>query len=248
MSTVPSVTLNNGVRMPAIGLGCWAGETLEEQVQSQTWFLTALKNGYRHLDTAHGYDTEQYVGNAIRESGIPRKEVFVTTKLPFDHHARVAASLEESLERAGLDYFDLYLMHWPQAFRYRADGSQPPDDESELDDETTFSMTWADMEKLMGTGKVRAIGVSNFSIKKDPAERRKHRPGRQPGRALPFAGTGRPRQVLLGQGYHVDRVFAHWLCAGSRASRGGHGCQEAQCISRPDCPCLACSTRLYGMP
>ncbi|KZP01808.1 Aldo/keto reductase [Calocera viscosa TUFC12733] len=168
MSTVPIVTLNNGVKMPAIGLGCFSGRTVEEQASCEPWVLQALKNGYRHLDTAYGYHTEKYVGNAIRSSGIPREEIFVTTKLPSDHHARVAASLEESLERAGLTYFDLYLIHWPMAFNYRrtrtADGSKRTDGKPDLDEETTFSKTWADMEKLVGTGKVRAIGISNFSI------------------------------------------------------------------------------------
>ncbi|KZT55833.1 Aldo/keto reductase [Calocera cornea HHB12733] len=164
MSTVPIVTLNNGVKLPAIGLGCWSGTTPEEQAKSEPWILTALQNGYRHLDTAYGYGTEKYVGNAIRSSGIPREEIFVTTKLPSNHHARVAESLEESLKRAGLDYFDLYLMHWPMAFHYRPDGYKRPDGKPDLDEETTFSKTWADMEKLVGTGKVRAIGISNFSI------------------------------------------------------------------------------------
>ncbi|EJU03467.1 Aldo/keto reductase [Dacryopinax primogenitus] len=169
MSTIPIRTLNNGVKMPAIGLGCWSGTTPEEQAKSEPWILTALENGYRHLDTAYGYHTEKYVGNAVRRSGIPREEIFITTKLPSNHHARVAESLEESLERAGLDYFDLltttqYLMHWPMAFHYRPDGSKRADGKPDLDEETTFSKTWADMEKLVGTGKVRAIGISNFSV------------------------------------------------------------------------------------
>jgi len=167
MAPIPIVTLNNGLKMPAIGLGCFSGTTPEEQAKCQAWVLTALQNGYRHLDTAYGYHTEKYVGAAVRESGIPREEIFITTKLTSTHHSRVAAALEESLERAGVDYFDLYLMHWPMAFHYRTDGSGPkrPDGTWDLDDECTFSQTWADMEKLMGTGKVRAIGVSNFSIK-----------------------------------------------------------------------------------
>jgi len=155
---VPVTTLNNGVEMPVIGLGCYSGPTPKEQASSQAWILSALQNGYRHLDTAYGYHTEKYVGNAIRQSGIPRNEIFVTTKLPGYHHSRVAESLNESLERAGLEYFDLYLMHWPVASKW------PIDDELELDNETTFSKCWADMEKLLGSGKVRAIGVSNFSI------------------------------------------------------------------------------------
>jgi len=103
----------------------------------------------------------------VRESGIPREEIHITTKLTSSHHGRVAEALEESLARGGFDYYDLYLMHWPMGFHYRTDGSpsKKPDGTWDLAEHPTFSETWADMEKLLGTGKVRAIGVSNFSIK-----------------------------------------------------------------------------------
>ena len=140
----PKVTLNtpgpNKVTIPAIGgfllslylmtlsflggLGCWSGNTEEEHDSAQPWIVSALRNGYRHLDTAHGYGTERAVGRAIRESGIAREEIFVTTKLPCvmlftascgnakrafrsHHHAEVAKSLAESLQNASFDYYDL---------------------------------------------------------------------------------------------------------------------------------------------
>ena len=136
----------------------------------------ALQLGYRHIDTvsaiiiidegflsgvnflqAYGYANEEQVGRAIRESGVPREEIFVTTKLPNHHHHKVAESLQESLDKLDLEYVDLYLMHWPQA--YTEDNKMIPYGES-----PTYVETWRDMEKLLGTGKVRSIGVSNFSV------------------------------------------------------------------------------------
>ena len=96
------------------------------------------------------------VGKAIRESGVPREDIFLTTKLPNHHHHRVAASLQESLDKLEVDYVDCYLMHWPQA--YTEDNKPIPHDQS-----PTYVETWRDMEKLLETGKVRSIGVSNTS-------------------------------------------------------------------------------------
>ncbi|KIJ46249.1 hypothetical protein M422DRAFT_29381 [Sphaerobolus stellatus SS14] len=169
MSQIPLFELKNapGIKIPAIGLGCWSGLTDEEHNAGKAWMLTALQNGYRHMDTAHGYGTEHSVGNAIRESGIPREEIFVTTKLPSHHHGRVKESLEESLKRAGFEYYDLYLMHWPQAFVFRNDDPNPLREDGNYDvvDHPDVNETWADMEKLLETGKVKAIGISNFSVK-----------------------------------------------------------------------------------
>ncbi|KAG8992817.1 hypothetical protein FRB90_000893 [Tulasnella sp. 427] len=119
---------------------------------------TAIRLGYRHIDTAAGYRTEEAVGKAVRESGIPRSDFFVTTKLWNTDHGRVAEAFEESLARLGLEYIDLYLMHWPQAMS--PSGNIPQPSES-----PTFVETWKAMEKLLQTGKVKSIGVSNFSIK-----------------------------------------------------------------------------------
>jgi len=148
--------------MEAIGLGTWAGVTREEQLSALPWFKTAIEAGHRLFDTAYDYGTEDVVGTAIRESGIPRSEFFVTTKLPCHHHSCVAESLDESLSRFGYDYFDLYLVHWPQSF--------PKDADEESENFTTVEHpdvgeTWAQMEEVSKTGKVRAIGVSNFSVK-----------------------------------------------------------------------------------
>nr|AAS46750.1 reductase AKOR1 [Pleurotus djamor] len=124
------------------------------------------QSGYKHIDTAYNYHTEKYVGNAVRESGIPREELFITTKLPWHHYARVAESFQESLDALGLGYIDLYLIHWPQPILY--DPNDPLPKNPDGTPKTTnypFTKIWADMERLLDTGKVRAIGVSNFSIK-----------------------------------------------------------------------------------
>ncbi|KAG9042767.1 hypothetical protein FS837_010402 [Tulasnella sp. UAMH 9824] len=156
MTTIASTNAGNvGLEMP-VGR-CWmgnpgTGEACEKMVK------TAIGLGYRHLDTAAGYRNEEFVGKAIRESGVPRSEFFVTTKLWNGDHGRVGEAFEESLARLGLEYIDLYLMHWPQA--QAADGRPLQPDES-----PTYVETWKAMEKLLEIGKVKSLGVSNFSIK-----------------------------------------------------------------------------------
>jgi len=139
-----TVRLNNGVQMPVLGLGVY--QTPPERV-TQNAVKFALKVGYRHVDTARIYGNEADVGEAIRESGIPRKDLFVTTKLwnsnqGYDSTLRAC---EASLMRLGLDYLDLYLVHFPV-----------PDVRKE---------SWRAMEVLLKKGRCRAIGVSNFTIR-----------------------------------------------------------------------------------
>ncbi|KAH7908467.1 NADP-dependent oxidoreductase domain-containing protein [Hygrophoropsis aurantiaca] len=165
---IPSFALNTGASIPAVGLGCFVGAGDEKRKQVKNWALTALKNGYRHLDTAWIYGTEIAVGEAIRESGIPREEIFVTTKLPWHHPGYVLESVEDSLRNAQLDYFDLYLIHFPQAVAYPEGRGRPQNAEDhnvQALDSPTLNETWADMEKVLASGKAKAIGVSNFSIK-----------------------------------------------------------------------------------
>ncbi|TFY81114.1 hypothetical protein EWM64_g2898 [Hericium alpestre] len=152
---IPYFTLNNGTKIPSVGMGCWMGEPGGgEAVRDMC--VKALAAGYRHFDTAAGYSNEEQVGAALRESGIPREELFVTTKLGPDHE-HVRERLDESLEKLGLDYVDLYLIHWP--FAMKDDKMLSPDQFPTIVD------TWKQMEKLLDTGKVKSIGVSNFSIK-----------------------------------------------------------------------------------
>ncbi|KAF8756518.1 asparaginyl-tRNA synthetase [Rhizoctonia solani] len=151
-------TFNNGQVVPSVGLGCWMGQPGEAEA-CYDMVLKGLKIGYRHLDTAFGYGNEEAVGKAIRDSGVPREEIFVTTKLTWKDHGRVAEAFDRSLKNLGLDYVDLYLMHWPQA-------ADPKDNRFLSPEESpTYVETWKAMEQVLSSGKVKSIGVSNFSIK-----------------------------------------------------------------------------------
>lgn len=143
MVTVPSLTLNNGVRMPHLGLGVWQ---VEDGNEVKNVVRTALDSGYRLIDTASLYGNEVGVGEAIRESNIPREDLFVTTKLwNSDQGAsKVRAAFESSLKKLQLDYVDLYLIHWPMPAK------------------NLYIETWKELEALYNEGKIRAIGVSNF--------------------------------------------------------------------------------------
>ncbi len=137
--SVPVRTLRNGVRMPLLGLGVWQlpdGPACEQAVR---W---ALEAGYRHVDTARLYGNEESVGRALRGGGVPREELFVTTKLLPRVKDGVRA-LEGSLRRLGLDHVDLYLVHWPTSLAERH---------------------WRDLETLHARGLARAIGVSNWGL------------------------------------------------------------------------------------
>ncbi|KAF7362164.1 aldo/keto reductase [Mycena venus] len=153
---IPSFTLNDGTKIPSIGMGCWMGG-LGGGERVYDMCSTALKCGYRHFDTASGYANEEHVGRAIRDSGLPREEIYLTTKLGNNDHHRVKEAFEESLKKLGVSYIDLYLLHWPQGF---INGKVLSPEEH-----PTFIETYQEMEKLLQTGQVKTIGVSNFSIK-----------------------------------------------------------------------------------
>jgi glycerol 2-dehydrogenase (NADP+) len=138
--------------MPAVGLGTWQSKPNEVQTAVEA----ALRLGYRHIDTAAAYKNEREVGAGIKASGVPRSDIWLTTKLDNSEQTKAAQALDESLERLGTDYVDLYLMHWPAATQ--------PDDGMKLVPDWHFLDTWRDMQKLVATGKVRNIGVSNFGI------------------------------------------------------------------------------------
>ncbi|CAO3685278.1 unnamed protein product [Rhizopus stolonifer] len=163
MSLGRTFQLNTGATIPALGLGTWQSKPNEvyEAV------LIALKNGYRHIDAAFIYGNEKEVGQAIKDSKVPREELFITTKLWNTSHspAAVEKALQVSLDNLQLEYLDLYLIHWPVAFK--GGEEKVPRDEAgnvQLED-VDFAETYAALEKLVGP-KVRAIGVSNFNIAK----------------------------------------------------------------------------------
>ncbi len=141
---VPAVTLRGGVEIPQLGYGVF----LVPPEDTQRLVEVALETGYRHVDTAAAYRNEAGVGAAIRASGIPREEVFVTTKLWNSHQGydSALAAFERSLSRLGTDYVDLYLIHWPVPAQDR------------------FVDTWRAFERIHAEGGARAIGVSNFRI------------------------------------------------------------------------------------
>lgn len=144
--------LNNGVKIPCIGFGTWQtpdGDTCVAAVKE------ALAVGYRHIDTAAIYRNEVSVGKAIKESGVPRNEIFLTTKLWNTEHGyeTTKAAFNESLKRLDTDYFDLYLIHWPNPKIFR-------DCWAEKNAET-----WRAFEELYAEGKIRAIGISNFMVR-----------------------------------------------------------------------------------
>ncbi|MGD9483201.1 aldo/keto reductase [Streptomyces sp. TRM70308] len=142
MSSVPRITLNNGVTMPQLGFGVWQVPDDE----AATAVARALEAGYRSIDTAAAYENETGTGRAIAESGVPREDVFLTTKLWNTEQGYDATlrAFDASLERLGTDYVDLYLIHWPVPMFDR------------------YVDTWRAFEKLATDGRARAIGVSNF--------------------------------------------------------------------------------------
>jgi diketogulonate reductase-like aldo/keto reductase len=167
MEPIPTVVLNNGIAMPAVGLGLYQvapGNATEQAVS------LALRSGYRLIDTARYYDNEESVGRALRNSGVPRAQLFVTTKLWNTDHGfdQTLRAFDDSLRKLGLDYLDLYLIHWPGAApqrqhwkpvqaildRFRGLTSRPLRTES-----------WRAMERIAAEGRCRAIGVSNYTIR-----------------------------------------------------------------------------------
>ncbi|TKA51684.1 hypothetical protein B0A53_05389 [Rhodotorula sp. CCFEE 5036] len=162
---VPDIPLNSGAKklsIPAVGLGTWKSGPGEVANAVKT----ALRNGYKHLDLAWIYGNEQEVGQGIRDSGVPRDEIFITSKLWCTKHRDVEAAVKESLDLIGTDYLDLYLMHWPVPLNPNGNDAKFPkkeDGSRDLDTEWTINQTWEQMEALLEKGLVKAIGVSNFS-------------------------------------------------------------------------------------
>lgn len=149
--SIPDYTLNNGVTIPEIGFGTWQtpdGATAVLAVQS------ALENGYRHIDTAAIYGNEKSIGQAIADSGIDRKELFITSKLWNSErgYESTLKAFEKTLSDLQTDYLDLYLIHWPANAKQFSDWKQKNAD------------TWRAFETLYQDGKIKAIGLSNFMV------------------------------------------------------------------------------------
>ena len=155
MNLQSRLTLNVGGSMPVLGLGTWQ---LSEGKEVETAVLWALEAGYRHIDTAKIYGNEQGVGRAIAKSEIPRQEIFVTTKLwnADQGYESALAAIDASLARLKLSYVDLYLVHWPHASDHREEKGAAGNKRRE---------TWQAMEEILKSGKARAIGVSNYTVR-----------------------------------------------------------------------------------
>lgn len=140
-----TTTLHNGVQMPWLGLGVFKVKEGEEAVSS---VKSAIEQGYRSIDTAAIYGNEEGVGQAIKESGVPREKLFITTKVwnANQGYETTVAAFEESMRKLGLHYLDLYLIHWPVPAKAK------------------YKETWKALEYLYKAGKIRAIGVSNFQV------------------------------------------------------------------------------------
>lgn len=143
MPTKPGLTLGSGALIPRIGLGTW----LMDDEQAYLAVLTAVELGYRHLDTAENYRNETGVGRAVRDCGLPRDDLFVTTKFNREWHGDARGGLAGNLERLGLDRVDLLLIHWPNP------------------DQDRYVQAWQTMLTLREEGLTRAIGVSNFTVR-----------------------------------------------------------------------------------
>lgn len=144
MLDIPVITLNNGVQIPQFGFGTFQVDPQETRDAT----LTALNAGYRHIDTAEMYGNEKQVGEAVRQSGLDRGDVFVTSKLnnPFHAYDDALKAFEATLAALDFEYLDLFLIHWPMA------------------QSSDFVETWRAMEAIAGSGRCRAIGVSNFQV------------------------------------------------------------------------------------
>lgn len=145
-------TLSNGQLIPVLGYGTWQNTDPQECIDG---VKTALETGYRHIDTAQMYGNEELVGEGIRLSHVPRKDIFLTSKLDNPNHGyeRAKKAIDDSLERLGTDYMDLFLIHWPEVEGHMEDWQ-----ESNIE-------TWRALEEAYEAGKIKAIGLSNFKTK-----------------------------------------------------------------------------------
>ncbi len=144
-----SYTLHNGVQIPCVGFGMWQTPNGEVAVSA---VKEAIAAGYRHIDTAQGYENEESVGIGVRESGVPREELFITSKLTNSEHGydRTMRSFEESMKKLATDYLDLFLIHWPNPVAFR-------DRWQEMN-----AGSWRAFEELYEAGRIKSIGISNF--------------------------------------------------------------------------------------
>lgn len=144
-----SYTLSNGVKIPCIGFGTWQISNGEEAVSS---VVKAIELGYRHIDTAQGYGNEEGVGIAVKNCGVKREELFITSKLTNSEHGydKTIAAFDDTMRKLDMEYLDLFLIHWPNPIAFRSHWQE------------ANAGTWKAFEELYKAGRIRSIGVSNF--------------------------------------------------------------------------------------
>ncbi|KAK1874975.1 Aldo-keto reductase family 1 member B10 [Dissostichus eleginoides] len=164
-----SIELSDGSLMPALGLGTWKPSPLPPS-SVQGAVEAAIAAGYRHIDTAYSYNNEVHIGKALRskmqQGIIRRQDMFIVSKLWLTHHAAedIPVCLDKSLKDLQLDYLDLYLVHFPVGLKKMGDELFPKKDGKMLTSDIDYVDVWRGMEALQASGKVRSIGVSNFSV------------------------------------------------------------------------------------
>ena len=141
--------LNNGIEIPSVGFGTWR---MKDQAECENAIISAINNGYKHIDTAAFYFNEQFIGEAIKKSGVDRRDLFLTSKLWNTEHTyeKTMKAFFQTLENLQTDYLDLYLIHWPRPIAFRDNW------------EEANAETWRAFEELYNAGKIKAIGLSNF--------------------------------------------------------------------------------------
>lgn len=196
--TMPVLKLNNGIEMPQFGIGTF---TLPDNGTTVELLVQALKRGYRHIDTAHAYRNERSVGKAISESGVPREEIWLTSKLWPNEYGEEATTkaIDDMLQRLGVDYIDLVYLH------------QPVGD---------YKGAWRKLEKAVAEGKVRAIGISNFDyndrVFSDIVDSTNIKPAAMQIECHPYAQRKQWQDKL--KQHHI--VLECWYPLGGRASNG----------------------------
>jgi len=209
MSFRGTIQLNNGKTIPQVGLGTWLSKSHEVE-NSVVW---AVETGYRHIDCAYVYGNQDEVGAALKkviQSVVQREELFITSKLWNDAHrpSEVEKQLNTTLSQLGTPYLDLYLIHWPVAF-VPGRGTSPTradkPDQVEIDTETSVVETWKAMLALPSTGKVRAVGVSNFTVQQLEAiiEARGERPAMNQIEAHPLLPQDDLMKYCKKEGIHL---------------------------------------------
>ena len=222
---IPQLALNNGVSIPQLGFGVFQVPPEE----TQRIVEDALEAGYRHIDTAAAYRNEAGVGAAIAASGIPRGELFITTKLRNGEQGNAHEAFQNSRKALGLDFVDLYLIHWP------------------VPSQGLYGEAWKELEKIYAAGQARAIGVSNFleqHLDTVLADRR-GRAGGEPDRTPPQLPAGRPGRQEPLPAESQWRPTARWARARTWTRLPSPACQATRCHTGAGCPGLAPGRRQY---